>query len=321
MKKIFFLVIAFLALCQGMFAMGVMDVAFSPDGKRVAYIGAERTDEGILNYMMQFNTSDGSLNGIFYAEYLEMTGNCLAYSPEGRIVAAGTSNTGIFLFDSITGDPIKQLLGHDDSVHSIAFSHDGKTLVSGASDKTIRLWNIASGSENRLIKVDSGVNTVLLTSDGKTIVAALSNGHIKLFDAGNGREIRTLIGHQESVNSIAISPDGRTIVSGSKDNYVKLWDTATGREKVSFVGDKNAVNSVAFSPDGKTFAYGGTGEGSIKICDAITGKEIKKIPGASGMIMCIKFSPDGKTIAQTTLDTVVLWDVASGHFIRTIPQM
>jgi len=321
MKKLFLVVLALLAFGQGIYALGIEDIAFRPDGKKIAFVGAEQNDKGIFTYMMEFNTDNGELSKIFYGEYREVYEYCLSYSPDGKTIAVGSGNAMVMLWDPINESVVKLFEGHEGSVHTVAFSPDGKILVSGDWNNAIKLWNIASGRNIRTITVSSNVNKIAFSPDGKTFFAGLSDGNIKQWNTDNGNEIRTFIGHQESVNSIAVSPDGKTLLSGSKDTNVKLWETATGKEKYSFVGGKYAINTVAFSPDGKIFAYGGTGDGNIRICDSATAKEIIKITGAAGMVRCIKFSPDGKYIVQTTLNQVVFWDVTSGRYVKSMPNL
>ncbi|MCA2689583.1 MULTISPECIES: WD40 repeat domain-containing protein, partial [unclassified Microcystis] len=123
-----------------------------------------------------------------------------------------------------------RLEGHDSVVTSVNFSPDGKTLVSGSGDKTIKLWNVETGQEIRTLKGhDSVVSSVNFSPDGKTLVSSGDNT-IKLWNVKTGQEIRTLKGHDSVVSSVNFSPDGKTLVSGSWDNTIKLWNVETGQE-------------------------------------------------------------------------------------------
>jgi energy-coupling factor transporter ATP-binding protein EcfA2 len=128
----------------------------------------------------------------------------------------------------VEGREYNRLKGHDSYVESVNFSPDGKTLVSGSRDKTIKLWNVETGKEIRTLKGhDSSVNSVNFSPDGKTLVSGSRDNTIKLWNLETGKEIRTFKGHDFSVYSVNFSPDGKTLVSGSGDKTIKLWNLGT----------------------------------------------------------------------------------------------
>jgi WD40 repeat protein len=211
-----------------------------------------------------------------------------------------------------------RLEGHQNSVRSISFSPDGKTLASGSADKTIKLWELATGKEIKTLSGhQGGVNSVSFSPDGKTLASASGDKTIKLWELATGKEIKTLSGHQEYVNSVSFSPDGKTLASASRDNTIKLWELATGKEIQTLSGHQNSVNSVSFSPDGKTLASGSIDK--IKLWDLATGKEIKTFSGNQIFVKSVSFSPDGKTLASASGDkTIKLWEVGTGKKIKTL---
>ncbi|NCT45919.1 MAG: WD40 repeat domain-containing protein, partial [Microcystis aeruginosa G11-09] len=146
-----------------------------------------------------------------------------------------------------------RLEGHYSYVYSVNFSPDGKTLVSGSWDNTIKLWDVETGQEIRTLKGhDNSVYSVNFSPDGKTLVSGSADNTIKLWNVETGQEIRTLKGHDSSVRSVNFSPDGKTLVSGSGDKTIKLWNVETGQEIRTLKGHDSVVYSVNFSPDGKT---------------------------------------------------------------------
>jgi WD40 repeat protein len=211
-----------------------------------------------------------------------------------------------------TGD----LGGHTSSVSSVAFSPDGKQILSGSWDSTIRLWDVATGREIRTFSGHtSSVISVAFSPDGKQILSGSTDSTIRLWDVATGREIRTF-SDSILIFSVAFSPDGRQILSGS---YVKpiMWDVATGREIRTFSGHTYSVYSVTFSPDGKQILSSSL-DRTIKLWDVATGREIRTFSGHTSDVTSVAFSPDGKQILSGSFDkTIKLWDIATGREIRT----
>jgi WD40 repeat protein len=210
--------------------------------------------------------------------------------------------------------------GHSDSVNSVAFSPDGKQAISGSNDKTLKLWDVASGSVIRTFSGHSSwVYSAAFSPDGKQAISGSNDKTLKLWDIASGREVRTFSGHSDSVYSAAFSPDGRQVISGSGDNTLKLWDVASGRVIRTYY---DLVYSVAFSPDGKQVISGYTLSGfnykALTLWDVTSGREVRTFSGHSGWVNSVAFSPDGKQAISSSNDgTLKLWDVASGREVRT----
>jgi WD40 repeat protein len=210
-----------------------------------------------------------------------------------------------------------RLEGHQSSVSSVSFSPDGKTLATGSSDKTIKLWNLEIGKEIRILQGhQSSVSSVSFSPDGKTLATGSWDNTIKLWNVATGKEIRTLRGHQEGVTSVSFSPDGKILATGSSDNTIKLWNLGTGKEIRTLQGDQSPVMSVSFSPDGKTLATGSF-YGKIKIWNPYTGKEILTFHGLQDHVTNMSFSPDGHVLATGgSRGTIKLWNLETGKAVH-----
>ena len=146
---------------------------------------------------------------------------------------------------------------HTDQVTSVAFSPDGRQIVSGSDDQTLRLWDVATGEEVRQLSGHTDqVTSMAFSPDGRQIVSGNGDQTLRLWDVATGEEVRQLSGHTGWVTSVAFSPDGRQIVSGSDDQTVRLWAAASGEELRQLSGHTDQVTSVAFSPDGRQIVSG-----------------------------------------------------------------
>ncbi|MDX2263603.1 MAG: TIR domain-containing protein [Hyphomicrobiales bacterium] len=214
---------------------------------------------------------------------------------------------------------IRTLTGHGVAVNAAAFSPEGKTIVSGSEDNTLKLWDAQTGREIRTLRWHGNwVRAAAFSPDGKTIVSASDDKTLKLWDAQTGREIRRLSGHGDWVRAAAFSPDGKTIVSASDDKTLKLWDASTGREIITLLGHRDIVWAGAFSPDGKT-VVSASKDKTLKLWDAATGREIRILKGHGSIVWVAAFAPDGKTIVSASDDnTLKLWDANTGRVIRTL---
>jgi len=264
------------------------------------------------------------------------------FSPDGKYVLSRTIEFGpivMYLWDGLSDLKITSFSSNIFKVTSANFSSDGKQIISGFEDGTMRLWDTSSG---RLIRTFSGhtkmVSSVCFSPDGKQILSSSWDTTIRLWDVSTGREIKTfswdinissestkpyviipvdmiLRGFENYVHSVSFSPDGKQILSSFEDGIVRLWDISSGQIIKTFSGHTSWVYSVCFNPDGKQI-LSGSGDSTINIWDVVSGQEIRTFSGHTGEVTYIEYIFDGKYIISASNDgTTRLWDVATGKEI------
>jgi WD40 repeat protein len=248
--------------------------------------------------------------------------NSVALSPDGKILASGSLDYIVKLWDVQSGKELRALSGNPSPVnvvYSVAFSPNGSLLAAGYWDKTIKLWDVQSGKEIRtLIGHTSEVWAIAFSPDGKTLASGSWDKTIKLWDVQSGKEQQTFSGHKAEIYSIAFSPDGKVLASGSDDKTIKLWDIHSAQELKTFSGITGEIKSLAFSPDGKVLVSGGNDK-TISLWDVATGKKLKTLSGHAYSINSIAFSPDGNILASAgSYKTIKLWDATTGAELRSL---
>jgi WD40 repeat protein/serine/threonine protein kinase len=245
----------------------------------------------------------------------------VAFSPDGRVLAAASEDMTIRLWDARTGQQFRTLNGHANRVTSVAFSPDSQVLASSSWDRTIKLWNVRTRQELHTLRGhDHIVMSVAFAGDGRTLASASRDKTVKLWDVHTGRLIRTLPGHTEIVLSVAFAGDSRTLASSSVDSTAKLWDTQTGKAVHTLRGHaKKPVDCVAFSPDARVLATAGS-DHLVKLWDVRTGTEIPVVlRGHTHPVASVAFADDGAMLASASFDgTVKLWDTRTGQQMRTL---
>ncbi|KAG0214739.1 hypothetical protein BGX31_001040, partial [Mortierella sp. GBA43] len=238
--------------------------------------------------------------------------NDCAYSPDGGYIAVGLDSGGISVYSTSSLERIKTLVGHPSRVNSVAFLTRG-TLVSGSSDKTVRVWDIETGICLKVLSGHTnGVSGVAFSRQRDQVVSCSYDRSIRFWDLSSGTCRHTLSGHTDTVWSVMFSPNDRQLASGSGDNTVRLWDVETGMAQSTLSGHDDTVYSIAYSPQGHLIASGSR-DMTVRLWNVDSGTCQSVLRGHSGSIRSVTFSPLGGLVASGGTDNSIrLWDVESG---------
>jgi WD40 repeat protein len=245
-----------------------------------------------------------------------------AFSADGKMLASGSSDKTIKLWNVEGKKLITNLKGDNSFINSLAFSPDGKILASGNSDNTVKLWDIKNKKLITTLKGhNSYVMSVSFSPDGKTLASGSKDKTVKLWSVKTKKNIKTFKGHKYPVVSVKFSPDGRSLASAGYDETVKLWSVNTKKLITSLKVDNNWNNnwffSVAFSPDGKILAAAGYKK--IILWNVTTKEIVDILKGHNDWVCSVEFSPDGKILASGSWDKKInLWSVKTKKIIKRL---
>ncbi len=285
----------------------VMDVVFSPDGKRLA---TTSLDETAKVWSITPGQEVVTLSG---------QGARVAYSPDGTQMATEGAMGTAMLWDAVTGEARLTLAGHTEPVLGLAFRPDGRRLATSSFDASSIIWDTFSGQKLlTLVGHTVGVRDVAYSPDGTRIATGGFDTTARVWDAATGRELSNLVGHEGLVLGVAFSPDGTRLATSSTDLTARIWDLNTGNVLLTLAGHSNPIPDIAFSPDGTRVATGSQ-DATAKLWDAVTGVELHTLAGHSSEIQSVAFSPDGRWLATGSGDnTAKIWDVSTGQELHTL---
>lgn len=257
----------------------------------------------------------------------------LAFSPDGSLLAGGAgdevrSEPGeVDVWEAQTGKLVFRMLGHTEAIFGVAFSPDGRRLVSASLDHTVKIWDMATGHAALTLRAHTDtVRAVAFDADGTRLATGSADGSIKIWDATPWNEgtphyqIHSLTGADAPVFGVVFHPNGQRLTAVSDSGTIHTWDAETGQERnASAISMEPQIYCLAISPDGKLLATA-TKDGKAHVFDVETGLTKQILQGhPDGPVKGLAFSPDSRRLALAHWHrSVWVWDLASGKLIQKL---
>jgi WD40 repeat protein len=283
----------------------VGSVLFYPDGKSILALSGP----GLARPLSRWDAATGRE---LPAPRAPLAVYAAAFSPDGRTLV--TASEWLTLWDAAAGARLRDVRDQGLAL-AVAFSPDGRRVAAGGHDRTLRVWEVATGRELlRVGKLPTFSGGLAFAPGGRAVAATHDDGTVRVFDAGTGAEAWRVADRQDKTG-LAFSPDGKVLATAGRDGSLRLSDAATGKElRASPAAGADAVSTLAFAPDGRTLATGGN-DGTVRVWDVRTCKELRRWRSAPCDVQSAAFAPDGRTLATASRlgSAVRLWDPATGR--------
>ena len=292
--------------------------AFSPDGIHFA-VASDRS----LNL---WNLTSGELICEFTATESILSGS-LAFSSDGKLIAVGTCDGVVEIWDCETRKKSKTFIATDIKPYtdhpsefpwrgcrSVKFSPDITCLATGLGDGTIRVWDMQTNEEQVVAAHTGMIWSIAFSADGKTLASSSDDNSVRLWDVNTWAELDTLKGHSDKVVGVAFSPNGKKLISAGLDYSLRVWDK-NERMASRTLRDSDRQGPLVFLP--AQGAIASTSGGVLRVWDLLTGEQRSIIPNLGENIQCVVMSETG-VLAAKTGDAVALWNSRSGGSVRTL---
>jgi WD40 repeat protein len=309
----------------------ITSLAFSPDGKTlmsssgdfVSHRGGETKLWDVATHRERLTFGRASADRA-------------AFSPNGRTVATATFGH-VTLWDAATGKALRSWEAHPGVwpggghprpfwIHALAYSPDGRTLVTASEDRTVLLWDPQTGQKLRGFGGGEGeVYAAAFSSDGKLLAVSSSDkfdeklvgspqkGTLRLWDPATGKLVREVGTHTRAARCLAFIAGDKQLAVSSYDSGIEAWDVATGKKVRQLQARPDFAACLAISPDGQRLAAAGWGDYAAVLCDLHTGGPLGPVGGATSRINDVLFTPNGRVLTCGDSDALVrVWDPATG---------
>jgi WD40 repeat protein len=295
----------------------VYSVAFSPDGSQLASSNsnaavcfwAVRTGSFIRGVRLSPAPREGQPSS---PDVLSV-----AYSPDGKYLAAGMRDTTVRLIDTEAGRELRRFTGHRGRVLAVVFSPDGRFVASAGRDSSIRIWEVVSGRESDIVVgTEIRIETLSFSSDGRFLMSGGTDGIVRINGAADGSLLNSFETGPAPLAFTVFTSDGGHLLAVGGRHRIILIGRQTGRMAVLFDG-KSLILSGGLSPDGGLLILGG--EGKVYLHDGRTGRLITTTTVGDASVGSMAFSPDGRLFATASYDGVIrLFDSETGSIVQQL---
>ena len=285
----------------------ITSVAFSPDGERIASSAEDST-------VTLWSSRDGIPIRSMHVRGARI--DRVEFLADNRHLACTLQDKTVQVWDTAAGTEIRGARGKQNVVWSVAFSPDGKSVVSGGGhwEEAVWIWDSQTGKLRSCLEGhDDEVLDVEFSPNGRFIASGARDQTVRIWDAITGEEVQRYCGHSGSCRAVAYSPDGECLASAGDDEVVRLWRASTGKDLQCLTGHSSRIRSLSFCCDGRHLASADDG-GTILVSDLHNGRTVFCLEGHIGNVTCVRFSPDGRELLSGSHDkTVRRWCCETGE--------
>ena len=298
----------------------VTQVVFSHDGQR--FLSASRDRTAVLWRLdatgwLRLRRQNAQATMLYSLDSHRRAVNDVAISPDNKLVATASADHIVRLWNADNGTLLHEFKGHVSPVIAVAFSPDGRTLVS-ATESLVQFWEVETRYSGQAIEGHMGaLQSVAVSSDGKLLATAVDT-RILIWSLEDQTLRHILLGHTDLVYHITFSPQGNMLASASADRTARLWNVITGLATQTLSGHQGAVMDVGFSPNGQLLATASEAQ-TIRLWRTTDGKLLQTLTGHQDAVTSVCFNSTGRMLASASSDqTVRLWAIPEGRLQQTL---